>query len=96
MTHWRVESYEGYEKDLFLVGPEELRVSIDWDDVDRMMTALELRKMLWILNKYWDTPEFEFKSPNESIPEDNGDGKFEEYWDKRYEDSKALMRMLTE
>jgi len=46
--------YKSYDKWIEVYGPEELSIRIDHDDVDPDTVEEATRKLISILNKYWD------------------------------------------
>lgn len=98
MTEFSLSRYEPGDKDLFLLTSEaqgELEITIDFDDVDKYITACNLRKMLAILNDHWLDPEYAHLTA-EPMPEYdlNDDDAFDDLWDARMETAMEILRGL--
>lgn len=50
---FKIDQYEDGDKEIFVYG-KNLRLNIDYDDVDHEKVRNDLHKMLTILNKYWN------------------------------------------
>jgi len=55
---FNITSYEKYDKDILVEGPNELRVKVDFDDVDRTSVEKDMKKMIKILNDHWNDPKY--------------------------------------
>jgi hypothetical protein len=47
--------YDRYDKELVITGPAEMKIAIDFDDVDHDQVEREVGVLLRILNENWKT-----------------------------------------
>jgi hypothetical protein len=50
---FQVQSHADWDKEIVVVGPNDLMISVDYDDVDHKQVEKDIRKMVEILNTYW-------------------------------------------
>lgn len=50
---FQVQSHADWDKEIVVVGPNDLMISVDYDDVDHKQVEKGIRKMVKILNTYW-------------------------------------------
>lgn len=51
---FEIERYASYDKDIPVQGPGDLRLLVDFDDVDQDEVKPAMEKMVAILNKHWN------------------------------------------
>lgn len=55
---FHIDSYEKYDKFIIVNGPDDLRLEVDYDDVDHKSTEENMKKMVDILNDNWNNPKY--------------------------------------
>lgn len=91
MTTFKIGSLRGDNKEIFLscADSEDFQVSIDNDDVDRLVVATLMERLLRVLNDHWNDTEYaDMKA--ETPPDDDN----EAYWDSRYDRAEAILDRL--
>lgn len=51
---FEIERHSSYDKDVPVQGPGDLRLLVDYDDVDQDEVKPAMEKMVAILNKHWN------------------------------------------
>lgn len=72
-------------------GFDALTLIVDWDDVDHVKTAYELKKMCEILNAHWEDDQHKQIPIGKHKEEEESD-----FYDMEYENAKETMRKLAE
>jgi hypothetical protein len=84
-----IQEYDNTDKDFEVSGPDDLRITIDNDDVDHKSVKILSAKMVQILNDHWNDKEYSphaddlalldfekwFVKTFESIAEDHANGE---------------------
>lgn len=55
---FNIESYKKYDKDIQVNGPGDLRLTVDFDDVDQKSVEEKMNKMINILNDHWNDKKY--------------------------------------
>ena len=50
---FEMSPYRSGDKDIFIYGPDELRIAVDYDDVDRTIVVPAVEKLVTLLNRHW-------------------------------------------
>ena len=53
MNQFFLMTHNRWDKTIYIGGPSELSIGIDYDDVDRDMVDLEIQNLLKVLNEHW-------------------------------------------
>ena len=51
---WSVLPFSRYDKFIEIVGPDQLWLRLDYDDVNQQKVDEGLTRMLVVLNRYWE------------------------------------------
>jgi hypothetical protein len=50
-----LQPFDRYDKALVIVGPGDLELSIDYDDVDHQKVERDVHRLIILLNEYWES-----------------------------------------
>lgn len=54
---FRIEPYSQFDKRIHITGPDELRLEVDFDDVDHEPVELHVERLVAVLNQNWGVPQ---------------------------------------